>query len=88
MTGVPVVCVGHGRGGVRFEPPDLLQNGETGLVSDDLDELRHGIETLMADYDAAAAIGERGRKVAIELFSAHTVLPQWRRLLLDRVSSL
>jgi len=90
MTGIPVVSVGRRRGNPSYlqgsfnpmrkdlyEVPDFLSDG-SGFCSDDSDELRCHIGKLLEDYEYAKAMGERGRKKAIELFGKDKIENSWR----------
>lgn len=89
MTGTPVVALGseHANSlniaGDMYEIPDIIQNGVNGFVSDDVDYLRHVIDSLLDDHELAKRISENGRKTAIKLFGKELVRNKWKALLFN-----
>lgn len=88
MTGIPMVCVGHGHGNGpdfsrqrTYEIPELIANGVNGFFSDDVKELQEIIKRLMDDHDYAKKIGFMGRQRAIELFGITEVKDRWQKFL-------
>lgn len=89
MTGTPVVAVGPNRGdglhmfpGQRtYEVHELIENGVSGFVSDDIDQLKTHLVDLLNDYDLAQEISSKGRSRAIELFGVDTIKEQWKSFL-------
>lgn len=88
-AGIPVVAVGKNLrrdreiyGQDTYEVPELITNGVTGYVSDDITELRNYIQLLMEDHETARRIGEAGRKLAIELFDKKKIMNEWKEFLL------
>lgn len=80
ISGIPVVAIGRGLAGYRWiETPDLIENGVSGFVSDNLKELRDDAEALLNDHDLAKRIGGAGRKTAMETFGKNKIKEQWRR---------
>ena len=91
MTGIPVVAIGPKRGNANYflghdlyEIPDLIQNHLSGLVSDDLYELRGFISLLMENHQLARIIGEAGRKEAIRHFGKNMIKESWKKYLEGR----
>lgn len=88
MTGIPVVSVGRrlGNGPMftqqeTFEVPDIIQDGISGFVSDDIEELRGRIGSLLEDKRLASQISTFGRNRAIELFGKAKIRAEWEEYL-------
>ena len=85
LTGIPVVAAGPKLRGdneppynwPNYEIPNIISNGVNGFFSDNIDELTGYIDLLMKDKDRAQAIGDAGRKTAIELFGKETIMKSW-----------
>ena len=92
MTGTPVVAVGpqHGNSVEMFpdqstyEVPALIENGVSGFVSDDPEQLRQYIKTLINDETKAKAISAFGRQRAISLFGKAKIKAEWKNYLEGR----
>jgi len=72
--GVPVVAL------ATTEVPDAVPP-DAGIVSTRVDELRAGIERLIADPDEARELGLRGRVAALERYGLQRFLDDWDDLL-------
>ena len=72
--GVPVVAL------ATTEVPDAVP-ADAGIVSTRVDELRAGIERLIADPDEARELGLRGRVAALERYGLQRFLDDWDDLL-------
>ena len=72
--GVPVVAL------ATTEVPEAVPP-EAGIVSTRVDELRAGIERLIADPDEARELGLRGRVAALERYGLQRFLDDWDDLL-------
>ena len=88
MTGIPIVAVGKAIGNSEFqeeqdtyEITDIIQNGQNGFVSDNIEELRGYISMLLNDHETARRIGEEGRQTAIKLFGKEQIKAQWEEFL-------
>lgn len=87
MTGIPIVSIGHGIAEDRFdhfpyfEVPEIISNGYSGYVDDDINILKNAVKDLLADLDFAKNIGEKGREVAIKLFGKETIAKQWKEFI-------
>lgn len=92
MTGIPIVAIGQGLANPEenimhfqhqktYEIHEIIKNGENGYVSDDINVLRHYIQSLLDNHELARRIGEAGRKTAIELFGKETIKQQWKGFL-------
>ena len=84
MTGIPIVAIGPERGNPHFLPGqftyevhNLIVNGESGFVSDNVEQLQKMIKLLMDRKDVADFISENGRKRAIELFGKEKIKAEW-----------
>lgn len=91
MTGIPIVSIGpkHGNapflpGQETFEIQDLIENGKTGFVSDNEDDLKNNIRMLLDDPVLAKNIGKAGRTSAIFYFGKDKIKNDWR-IFLDNV---
>ena len=85
MTGIPIVAIGPGLGNPPYLPrqktyeiQNLIIDGETGFVSDDIEQLRERIKLLMDQRDVADRISRNARKRAIELFGKEKIKKQWK----------
>lgn len=88
MTGIPIVAIGTQHGNARhlknhnlYEIPNLIENGVTGLVSDDIQELRAGCKQLLEDANLAATISAAARGMAIEHFGKDMIYAAWKEYL-------
>jgi len=83
MTGIPVVAIGERLADIRlypmqtYEVDKIIKHKENGICSENINELRDLISSLLTDINDAKRIGEAGRKTAIELFSKKVIKPQW-----------
>lgn len=89
MTGIPIIAVGPQRGNSldmfpsqsTYEIQDIIDNGISGFVSDDREELGRRIDDLLNDYAKARVISVFGRSKAIELFGKAKIKAQWAEYL-------
>lgn len=88
MTGIPIVAIGFDRGNSKsfpnhrlYEIPELIENGVTGFVSDDINELQVYINSLLNNDELAKSISVNARKRAIEVFGVDAIAPQWEAFL-------
>ena len=83
MAGIPIVSIG--RESARFEGHDyfevapLLEKYQSGLVSDDSEQLRKYIQTLLSDRILAEDTSHRLVIMAHELFDAEKIRIEWER---------
>lgn len=84
MTGIPVVAVGEelwrhkDNPDVRvYEVQKLIDHGDTGFCSDDIEMLRKNIKRLLNDDDYAKKIGDAGRAEAILIFGKERISGEW-----------
>ena len=77
--GLPVVATAVG--GV----PDIIKNGENGLLVDsgDAGALCGALRKLLEDQDLAAELGARARQTAVERFSLASVAQRYAKLYVD-----
>lgn len=75
MVGVPIV------GLATTELSTVIQSGHNGYVDTRPDQLVHAMKALLSDKPLAAALGEAGRKTAIERFHIDRFVMDWRRVL-------
>lgn len=89
MVGIPVVAIGKEIAqridGIPYmdfyEVHEIIEDGVSGFVSDDLGELKNRIKQLLEDDGLAKSIGDAGRKKAIQLFSKNKIKEEWRTFL-------
>lgn len=88
MAGCPVVAPGPGWGNSPhfpdqdgYEAHELIEHGVSGFWSDDVQECRAYIRTLLEDDDVAEHVSKAARDRARELFSVEHIGPQWQALL-------
>lgn len=87
MTGIPVVAIGQKLAQTDkfeqfdfYEGHEIIQDGISGYVSDDIGYLRENIDKLLKDDNLAKKIGEAGRSRAIDLFGKANITNQWEEL--------
>lgn len=85
MTGIPIVSVGKetwkhkDHPGIKlFEIPHIISSGDNGYYSDDPEELKRFIQTLLDNESIAKRVSEKAREKAIQLFSKEKIIEQWR----------
>jgi hypothetical protein len=71
--GMPVVAL------ATTELPTVIENGVTGYVSCDVDELVARMRELLADHDTARRLGENARAVARERFGLERFIRDWNK---------
>ena len=71
--GMPVVAL------ATTELPTVIQNGEMGYVSCDIDELVYSMRYLLANDEAARRIGSNARVVARERFGLDRFIRDWNK---------
>jgi N-acetyl-alpha-D-glucosaminyl L-malate synthase BshA len=71
--GIP--CVSTNAGGL----PEVNKDGKTGFTREvgDIEGLAGAIMTILNDRELAAKMGKAGRKIALNEFSAETIIPQY-----------
>jgi glycogen(starch) synthase len=75
--GVPIAAMSTGG------TPDIIQNGETGLLSRTLGEFAADIRRLRDDPDLRARLGAAARARAFTAFDSSVVIPRIERLYRD-----
>jgi glycosyltransferase involved in cell wall biosynthesis len=88
MAGIPVVAIGPRFGNARiwtdhdlYEIQDLIKDGESGFISNNLNLLERQCSTLLNDSSLAKRIGEAGRREAIRHFGKEMVKSAWKTYL-------
>lgn len=88
MAGLPVVAVGPilGNGSMfvgqsTYSIHHLIEDGVTGYVSEDLEQIRQRIRHLLDNPQDAYVVGQAGRIRAIEIFGKAVVGKLWREYL-------
>ena len=88
MTGIPIVSVGNDIGNSifkqeqnTFEVPDIIDSGQCGFVSDNIEELKDKVGQLLNDENLRKRISSAAREKAIELFGKETIKKQWEDFL-------
>ena len=61
--------------------PEIIQNGVNGFISNDEDELREYLVTLLNDEDLAKDMGAKARQTVIEKFSEDAFINNWKQFL-------
>ena len=69
--GMPIVAL------ATTELPTVLENGETGYVSCDVDALIEGMRTLLADPEEARRMGRNAREIARQRFGLDRFVRDW-----------
>lgn len=75
MVGLPIV------GLATTEMISTVEDGVSGYLSTDVDDLREAMIELLANRDLARALGERARDYALERFNIERFSADWDRLL-------
>lgn len=75
MVGLPIV------GLATTEMVSTVEDGVSGYLSTDVDDLREAMIELLANRDLARARGERARDYALERFNIERFSADWDRLL-------
>ena len=57
--------------------PDIIENGVNGFISNDEDELRGYIETLLKDEDLRSKLGAAARQTILDDFSEEKFINNW-----------
>jgi hypothetical protein len=89
MTGIPVVAIGKrtaqeidGTSYMNFyEVNEIIEDGVSGFVSDDIEYLKDKIKLLLENDSLAHRISKAGRQRAIELFGKQKIKKQWEEFL-------
>jgi len=88
MTGIPVVAFGRSlisqcnpAAAALYEIPDLIENNVSGIVSDDISELRTALQALLSDEEYSRRLSYAGRQAARHFFGQPRALDQWRTFL-------
>lgn len=79
-TGVPVL------GMATTEMPTVIQNGVSGYVRTNVEELINDMQRLLLDRDLAMRLGEGARQTAAERFSIKRFTKAWEQLFFDVAS--
>lgn len=88
MTGIPIVALGqHLAEDLSeiapndryhyYELGDIIEDGRNGFISENINELRNHLHTLLEDHDLARRISEQGRKTAIKYFDKEKIKKDW-----------
>ena len=75
MVGLPVLCF------AVTEHPRVIQDGVTGFISSNLEELVDKMHILLRDPKLAAEIGRRGQQVARERYNLQRFVRDWDQVL-------
>lgn len=71
LLGMPIVALS------TTEYPDVLQDGVTGFISNDINYLVSKMQLLLADRKLAGTMGQAAKRVAEERFDIHRFTRQW-----------
>ncbi len=90
MTGCPIVAPGpkygndpSGVGFDTYEIPEFAKQSNGIIASDDINEIRKVIKTILEDNPTAQAMSAENRKLAVKLFGYETIKREWSDYLLD-----
>jgi hypothetical protein len=75
MLGLPVLCF------AVTEHPRVIQDGVTGFISNDLEELVEKMHILLREPALAVELGRRGQRVALERYNIQRFVRDWDRAL-------
>jgi hypothetical protein len=67
--------------------PEIIEHGKNGLLSNDPNELRDLLKTLLQDEQLAKKLGEEARKTIVERFNLERFVQSWNELLYDTVEN-
>lgn len=76
-TGMPVVTYGPKICGPTFRAHQYIEEGNAGFYSDNLNELRDFIKSLLNNHNLSQSFSENARSVALKLFSEKAVSTKW-----------
>ena len=75
MLGLPVLCF------AVTEHPRAIQDGVTGFISNDLEELVEKMHILLREPALAAELGQRGQRAVVERYNIQRFVRDWDRAL-------
>ena len=88
MTGIPVVAASKKIAHIKdleqfdfYEVDEIIEHKVSGLICDNIEDMRYWLQWLIDNKVEAKKIGERGRARAIELFGKTTIAKQWKEFL-------
>lgn len=88
MTGIPVVAIGKSMAHIPgiesinfYEVDELIENGVTGFICNDVSDMRTKIKYLLDNPLHAKDISEKARAKAIEVFGKERIKAQWAEFL-------
>lgn len=67
--------------------PDFIQHGFNGLISNDAQELRNHLETLLNDEDLANELGKNARQTIVESYNINKFCENWNELLYSTIEN-
>jgi len=77
MVGVPVVAL------ATTEMATVIESGRTGYADTNISKLVGYMQELLRDHDLARALGEQGRRHAIERFNIQRFVSDWNKALAE-----
>lgn len=63
--------------------PEVIKNGVNGFVSNDAEELKEYIRTLMKDQGLARELGQKARETVMNMFSEKLFIDRWNQVFQD-----
>jgi hypothetical protein len=84
MTGIPIVALGPKHCNrdypeqETYEVHEIIKDGVNGFWSDNIEELRARIKSLLESEELARTIGQAGRETAIKLFGKEKIKNDWK----------
>ena len=79
MVGLPIVAL------ATTEIPTVIQNGRSGISATRVNELIEGMRRLLESPEEARALGDAGRRIALERFAIGRFVGEWDRTLREVV---
>ena len=62
---------------LNLHDSEVIDNGKNGYISNDEEELKMYVQTLLKDQDLRKNLGENARKTIKELFSEEQFIKNW-----------
>ena len=60
--------------------PEIIKHGENGLISNDPQQLKKHLDTLLKDEEMAAELGKNAQKTIQEQYSLPSFVDNWNNL--------
>ncbi len=90
MTGIPIVSIGPKLANIgsypTFEAHNFIKHGISGFWSDDPEQIKQHITSLLNDFDMAKEFSKEAREIAIKNFSFDKCLEDWKNFFKENYS--